>query len=59
MQQVKRYQNTTSQQERDELLYQIALSAEIFTTRELQRIAERGGIADEQRQVVLGYLGGV
>ena len=56
LQQIERYQKATSQQERDQLLYQIALSAEIFTTRELERIAKRGGMANEQRQVVLGYL---
>ncbi len=54
---VKRYQQATSQQERDELLYQIAISSKLFTDRELAQIAERGGkLSEHQRQRVLGYV---
>lgn len=54
---VEHYQKATSQPERDDLLYQIGLRAEIFTVRELAEIAERGGeLSNQQRQRVLGYV---
>jgi hypothetical protein len=57
LKQVERYQKATSQQERDELLYQIGISSKLFTVREVNQIAERGGkLYDEQRQRVLGYV---
>jgi len=57
LKQVERYQKVTNQQEQDDLLYQIGISSELFTTRELNRIAKCGEqLADEQRQRVLGYI---
>ena len=57
LKQVERYQKATSQRERDELLYQIATSYQIFTLREVDQIAKRGGkLSDEQRQRVLGFV---
>lgn len=57
LKQVERYQKATSQQERDDLLYQIAISSKLFTVREVNQIAERGGeLSEEQRQRVLGYV---
>jgi len=57
LKQVECYQKATSQQERDELLYQIGISSKLFTVREVNQIAERGGkLYDEQRQRVLGYV---
>lgn len=57
LKQVERYQKATSQQERDKLLYQIATSYQIFTLREVDQIAKRGGkLSDEQRQRVLGFV---
>ena len=57
LKQVECYQKATNQQERDDLLYQIGISSELFTIRELDRIAKCGGqLADEQRQRVLGYI---
>ncbi|HEY9845498.1 MAG TPA: hypothetical protein V6D03_04810 [Candidatus Caenarcaniphilales bacterium] len=54
---VERYQTATSQQERDNLLYQVALSSNIFTAREIAQIAERRGtLSEQQRQRVLGYV---
>ncbi len=56
LKQVERYQKATTQQERDELLYQIGISAKLFTVREVNQIAERGeNLSEEQRQRVLGY----
>jgi hypothetical protein len=55
--QVERYQKATTQQERDELLYQIGISSKLFTVREVNQITGRGGkLAEEQRQRVLGYV---
>ena len=57
LKQVERYQKATSQQERDDLLYQIAISSKLFTVRDVAQIAERGGeLSEEQRQRVLGYV---
>lgn len=56
LKQVKRYQKATTQQERDELLYQIGISSKLFTVREVNQIAERGRISEAQRQRVLGYI---
>lgn len=57
LKQVERYQKATSQQERDKLLYQIATSYQIFTLREVDQIAKRGGkLSEEQRQRVLGFV---
>lgn len=57
LRQVERYQKVTTQRERDELLYQIGISSKLFTVREVNQIAERGGkLSEEQRQRVLGYV---
>lgn len=57
LKQVERYQKATTQQERDQLLYQIGISSKLFTVREVNQIAERGGkLTEEQRQRVLGYV---
>ncbi|MBV8885430.1 MAG: hypothetical protein JO235_15745 [Chroococcidiopsidaceae cyanobacterium CP_BM_RX_35] len=57
LQLVERYQKVASQQERNDLLYQIAFSSQIFTTREMGQIAERGGkLSEQQRQLLLGFL---
>lgn len=57
LKQVERYQKATSQQERDELLYQIGISLKLFAAREVNQIVECGGkLDDEQRQRVLGYI---
>ena len=57
LKQVECYQKATNQQERDELLYKIGISSKLFTVREVNQIAERGGkLYDEQRQRVLGYV---
>lgn len=57
LKQIDRYQKATSQQERDDLLYQIAISAKLFTAREVEQITKRGGrLLEEQRQRVLGYV---
>jgi hypothetical protein len=57
LKQVERYQKATTQQERDELLYQIGISSKLFTVREVNQIAGRGGkLFEEQRQRVLGYV---
>ena len=57
MKQIERYQKATSQQERDDILYQIAIGSKLFTAREVAQIAERGGkLFQEQRQRVLGYV---
>lgn len=54
---VERYQKATSQQKRDDLLYQIAISSKLFTDREVAQIAEREGkLSEQQRQRVLGYV---
>jgi hypothetical protein len=54
---MEHYQKAKSQPERDDLLYQIGVSSEIFTVRELAQIAERGGeLSNQQRQRVLGYI---
>jgi len=55
--QVERYQKATSQQERDECLYQIAVRLKLLRDIEIYQIARRGGaLAEEQRQRVLGFL---
>ncbi len=55
--QVEHYQKATTQQERDQLLYQIGISAKLFTVRELNQVVERGGkLFEGQRQRVLGYI---
>lgn len=57
LKQVERYQKATTQQERNDLLYQIGISSKLFTVREVDQIGDRGGkISDEQRQRVLGYI---
>lgn len=57
LKQVERYQKATTQQERDQLLYQIGISSKLFTVREVNQIAERGGkLSEAQRQRVLGYV---
>ena len=57
LKQVERYQKATTQQERDELLYQIGISSKLFTVREVNQIVGRGGkLSEEQRQRVLGYV---
>lgn len=55
--QVELYQKATSQQERDNLLYQIGISSKLFTVREVTQFAERGGkLSEQQRQRVLGFI---
>lgn len=55
--QVERYQKAASQQEQDELLYQIAISSKLLRAIEVNQIAERGGaLLEEQRQRVLGFV---
>lgn len=57
LKQVERYQKVTTQQERDELLYEIGISSKLFTVREVSQTSDRGGkLSDEQRQRVLGYV---
>ena len=57
LKQVERYQKATTRQERDELLYKIGISSQLFPVREVNQIAERGGkLSEEQRQRVLGYV---
>lgn len=54
---VERYQQAASQQERDDLLYQIGISLQIFTPREVMQIAKRGGkLTEQHKQQVLGYI---
>lgn len=56
-QQVERYKQATSQQERNALLYQIEISLQIFTPREVMQIAKRGGkLTEQHKQQVLGYI---
>lgn len=42
-QKVEHYQQAASQQKRNDLLYQIGISLQIFTPREVMQIAKRGG----------------
>jgi ABC-type transport system involved in cytochrome bd biosynthesis fused ATPase/permease subunit len=57
LKQVEHYQKATTQQERDQLLYQIGLSAKLFTVRELNQVVEHGRkLSEGQRQRVLGYI---
>lgn len=56
LKQVELYQKATSQQEKDEILYQIAISAKLFSVREEGQITARSGrLSENQRQRVLGY----
>ncbi len=56
-QKVERYQQAANQQERNDLLYQIGISLQIFTPREVTQIAEQcGKLTEEHRQRVLGYI---
>ena len=55
--QVERYQKAISQQERDDLLYQIGIALNIFTPREVERIIlQDRKLTDEQKQLVLGFI---
>lgn len=56
-QNVERYQQAASQQERNDLLYLIGISVQIFTPREVTQIAEQGGkLTEQHEQQVLGYI---
>jgi len=55
--QVKRYQKAISQQERDDCLYQIAISSNLLRVIEVEQITRRNGaLSEEQRQRVLGFI---
>lgn len=56
-QKVEHYQQAASQQKRNDLLYQIGISLQIFTPREVMQITKRGGkLTEQHKQRVLGYI---
>lgn len=51
------YQKATSQQERDDCLYQIAISSNLLRAIEVEQITRRKeALSEEQRQRVLGFI---
>ena len=55
--QVERYQKAIGQQERNNCLYQIAISLNLLRAIEVEQITRRNGaLSEEQRQRVLGFI---
>jgi len=51
------YRKATSQQERNDCLYQIAISLNLLRAIEVEQITRRNGaLSEEQRQRVLGFI---